>query len=94
MGRPAHHPIPVIDTTQLPLAERVGYNYAATIRELTTVMTWQRIIEAIGYSSHSVVAEILNGQIPNHVQGEALWALYCDTFGKKPPLDAPRRHPS
>ena len=45
------------------------------------------ICEAMGYESHSALAQVLSGErIPAHDRGEALWAFYLDTFLEKPPM--------
>ena len=33
-----------------------------------------------------VISKIMAGATPSHRHGEAIWALYVDTFGRKPPL--------
>lgn len=71
-------------------AELVGFNYAQALLELSHKMTYEQLAEAIGYESKTSIHKILNGTMPSHIHGEAIWALYCDTFGKKPPL---KRHP-
>lgn len=70
----------------LPLTEQVGYDYIQTLRELRAVMTLAEIADVLSYSHASPVLAILKGTIPNHVRGEALWALYIERFGHKPPL--------
>lgn len=71
----------------LPLPERVGFNYVAAALELLRVMTYEELAEGLGYKSKGGVSALLDGAIPSHVQGEALWALYLATFNRKPPMD-------
>lgn len=68
-----------------PLHSQVGYDYASTMRELLTKYTYSEIAERVGYKSVGAVSAVLEGRVPSHVHGEAMWALYKDTFGKKPP---------
>jgi hypothetical protein len=75
-----------MSTGGVPLYDQVGFNYVASIRELLTKMTYMELAFAIGYSSSGSISSLLRGRAPAHRHGEALWALYCDTFGKKPPL--------
>ena len=67
------------------LHEQVGYDYAGALAELLKVYTYNEIAERIGYRSIGALAAIKKGNIPSHVHGEAMWALYRDTFHKKPP---------
>ncbi len=75
----------MIDDT--PLYEQVGFDYVATLRELLTRMTFEEVAFNLGYRSNGSVTELLKGRIPSHKHGEAMWALYLNTFGKKPPLN-------
>ena len=68
-----------------PLHAQVGYDYAGALTELLKIYTYSEIAERIGYRSVGAVSAIKNGNVPSHVHGEALWALYKDTFKKKPP---------
>lgn len=70
----------------LPLYERVGFDYIRAIRDMLTRMTYEELAFNLGYKGASGISSLLNGKTPSHVHGEALWALYIDTFGKKPPL--------
>lgn len=63
----------------------VGFDYARSVLDLRQVLTYETIAERMGYESKSSVSRILAGVIPEHPQGEALWALYVETFGRKPP---------
>lgn len=73
--------------SETKLNEQVGFNYVATVLELLRLMTYEELAGYLGYRSKGAISKILDGAIPSHVQGEALWALYHDTFGKKPPMD-------
>lgn len=64
----------------------VGFDYCGAALDLLRVMTYERLAEALGYQSKGSVSQILDGAVPSHVQGEALWALYLQTFNRKPPM--------
>jgi hypothetical protein len=65
----------------------VGFDYASAVGELLTRMTCDDIAKALGYRSAGSIHDITKkGRIPSHVHGELLWALYHDTFGRKPPM--------
>lgn len=68
------------------LHEVVGFDYAQAALELTHQMSYDKLIEALGYESKSSIYHLTRGGVPDHVHGEALWALYVSTFGRKPPL--------
>lgn len=72
--------------SDLPLHEQVGFDYVATVRELLERMTYMDLALSIGYESVGSISGLLKGRRPAHPQGEALWALYIETFGRKPPL--------
>lgn len=75
-----------------PIHEEVGFDYAQTVRELNRVWTYDQIAECCGYESPRSVRNLLdlnpaNGPvIPSHRAGEALWAMYVETFGRRPPM--------
>ena len=64
----------------------VGYNYVATLLALLRVMTYQEIADEVGYRSKGSVSKILDGAVPDHVHGEAIWSLYLEKFNEKPPM--------
>ena len=64
----------------------VGFDYANAIRALARKMTYEQIAKACGYDSRNSVYRVLNGAIPSHPQGEALFVLYREAFGDKPPM--------
>lgn len=69
------------------LYEKVGFDYAKALRELLERLTYEEVARSVGYrSTGSVTAICYAGRIPSHRHGEAIWALYCDTFKRKPPL--------
>ena len=68
----------------MTLINLVGYDYPQAIRKLNQRMTYEQIARAIGYDNRSSIAQMMNGAIPSHKHGEALWALYRNTFGEKP----------
>lgn len=71
------------------LYEQVGFNYIEALAELLTRYTYSEIAHNVGYKSVGSITAVLEGKTPSHRHGEAIWALYVDTFGRKPPLDLP-----
>jgi len=71
----------------LPLYERVGFNYVSALKELLKIYTYKELADRIGYRSTGSITAVLSGRTPSHIHGETIWALYIDTFGRKPPLD-------
>lgn len=69
-----------------PIAPLVGFDYAKATLELLAVYSYETVAEAIGYKSNASITRLLEGQVPPHVQGEALWSLYIQTFDRKPPM--------
>ena len=63
---------------------QAGFDYPVTLLELRTVMSYEEIAAACGWESKSSIVRVLNGAIPAHPQGEALYILYVETFGRKP----------
>lgn len=72
------------------LVDQVGFDYAQTVRKLNQIFTYEQIAKSVGYKNVNSVARIMNGAIPSHIHGEALWALYIDTFGAKPLFHIPK----
>lgn len=70
----------------LPLHEQVGFDYVKATTELLTKMSRMEMSERIGYASAGSIHSLLKGRTPSHIHGEAIWALYLETFGHKPPL--------
>ncbi len=68
------------------LPEHVGYNYVAALLALLKRMTYRQVCDALGYRSKGALSKILDGAVPKHIHGEALWALYVETFKEKPPM--------
>ena len=69
------------------LYEVVGFDYPQAIRELNRYMSYEDMCDQLGYESRASIYKIMHGAIPDHRHGEALWALYVDTIGKKPKLN-------
>lgn len=70
----------------LPLHEQVGFDYVKATTELLTKMSRMDLSDRIGYASAGSIHSLLKGRTPSHIHGEAIWALYLEVFGKKPPL--------
>jgi hypothetical protein len=69
--------------TQAAYAD-IGYDYVAAITELLKIYTYSEIAERVGYKSVGAVSAIKNGNVPSHVHGEAIFALYLEAFHQKP----------
>ena len=62
-----------------------GFDYVKALLELRTQFTYEYIAERCGYESKGSITKTLAGAIPPHPQGEAIYILYVETFGRKPP---------
>ena len=65
----------------------VGFDYAQAVRLIHKLMPYAKIAEFLGYESPQSIAGIMAGAIPHHPQGEAIWVLYHELYGIKPPLN-------
>lgn len=63
---------------------KAGFHYVQAVLELRRVMSYEQIAVRCGFGSASGISAILSGTVPSHPRGEALYILYCETFGKKP----------
>ena len=70
----------------LPLHEQVGFDYMQATKDLLTKMSRMELSDRVGYASAGSIHALLKGRTPSHIHGEAIWALYIEVFGKKPPL--------
>ncbi len=70
----------------VPLIKRVGFDYLGAVLELLAVMSYAELARAIGYSSKGAISKILQGGVPTHAHGEAIWVVYREKFGEKPPM--------
>jgi len=65
----------------------VGFYYAQALLDLRNRLTYAQISERLGYDGASSISDIINkGVIPSHIRGEALFVLYVEIFGHKPPM--------
>lgn len=80
-----------MNAPEIPLHKKVGFDYSGALLELRSHFSYEQLAKTLGYKSKGGISKVLAGSPPAHVKGEAIWALYCDTFGKKPPLKV---HPS
>ena len=69
------------------LFKQVGFDYAGALLELRNLLSYEELAALIGYESKASIARVIGGAEPPHRQGEAIWALYNDLMGKKPPLN-------
>lgn len=74
------------DFTPRPIYEEVGFDYARAVLQLKRYLTYDDIAQCCGYESARSVLSVLTGAIPSHIRGEAIWALYVEVFGHRPPL--------
>ena len=73
----------------VPLYSRVGFDYVEALRALLQRMTYEEVAHSLGYRSTGPLGAIVKrGHVPSHQHGEALWALYVQMFGRKPPMTA------
>jgi len=70
------------------LYDLVGFDYVRAVSDLLLKFTYADIASRVGYRSTGSITSILDGQVPSHMHGEAIWALYIETFKRKPPLIA------
>lgn len=69
----------------------VGFDYVEAILDLRKRFTYAQLIQKLGYESPAAINKILAGAVPSHERGEALYVLYRETFGRKPPLNIHQR---
>lgn len=71
------------------LPHEVGYDYRQAVLEINHGgWSYEQIAFFCGYEDRSSIARVAAGQrIPNHRAGEALYILYVELFGEKPPLN-------
>lgn len=70
----------------------VGFDYSRALLEIRKHMTYEQIAAFCGYEGPSGVAKIINGGIPSHPQGEAIWSLHCIVLGRKPHVSPFQAH--
>lgn len=66
-----------------------GFDYQHAVRRLVDPFhySYEQLADFLRYKSKSSVARILDGVVePSHSRGEALYILYVETFGEKPPF--------
>jgi ribosome-binding protein aMBF1 (putative translation factor) len=72
------------------LHNEVGYDYSRTVLEINHRAGWsyERIADFCGYENRSAIARVATREmVPSHPRGEALYILYVELFGRKPPLN-------
>lgn len=65
--------------------EEHGFDYAAALREVHRHLTYDQIAEFCGYENKASVFKVLQGAIPDHPHGEAIYILFTEMFRRKPP---------
>lgn len=70
----------------------VGFDYAQALIDIRGHMTYDQIADVCGFVDKAAVARVVNGKIPRHPQGEAIWAVYLEIFGRKPPMPEQNLH--
>jgi len=67
----------------------VGFDYAHALLRIRGAQTYEQIAEFCGFACKQDIGKVINdGRIPSHPQGEAMWALYFQLFGEKPPMSS------
>ena len=69
----------------------LGYDYVRAVADLLEKFTYQELATRLGYRSVGSVTSMLDGKVPSHLHGEALWLLYEQTFKRRPPLTDAQR---
>ena len=69
-----------------------GFDYARAVLDLRGKMSYEEIAYICGYEGPSSVFRVMNGVIPSHPRGEAIWALYVRVFKRKPPVSKEQAH--
>lgn len=69
----------------------VGFDYIQALLHIRNHRTYEEIAEFIGYDSKNSIARLLNGTVPAHPQGEAIFVLYRMIFGDKPPMNSQQK---
>lgn len=64
----------------------VGFDYAKAVLEILRVKTYEDVAAYLGYESVGAISRILGGSVPSHPIGEAIFVLYRELFGRKPPM--------
>lgn len=64
----------------------VGFDYAAAVEKLHSKLSYAHIAEFCGYETAVSLLKVSRGATPSHPQGEAIWVLYRNTFGQRPPV--------
>ena len=75
-------------TEQIPVHRQLGFDYVQAMVDLLTKFTYREIAERLGYNSVGSITAVLDGKVPSHLHGEALWLLYRATFDRRPPLSS------
>lgn len=78
--------------SEVPLHERVGFDYASAVRNLLKKLTYAELYGRLGYNSTGSITALLKGHTPSHKHGEAIWALHLELFGEKPPMSDSQRN--
>ena len=74
----------MIDGAQIH--HQLGFDYARAMKDLLERFTYREIAERLGYNSVGSITAVLDGKVPSHLHGQALWVMYWTTFGRRPPL--------
>ena len=64
----------------------LGFDYVQAMKDLLERFTYREIAERLGYNSVGSITAVLDGKVPSHLHGQALWLTYWTTFGRRPPL--------
>lgn len=64
----------------------VGFDYAKACLAIRKERTYAQMAEFCGYDSPNAIGRVIAGVIPSHPHGEAIYVLYRELFGAKPPM--------
>lgn len=65
----------------------VGFDYSRALLEIRKQRTYAQIAEFCGYESAQAIGRVIKGAVPGHKHGEAIFVLYRELFGAKPPMN-------
>ena len=68
----------------------VGFNYSLAILQILKVRTYDQVAAYLGYESVGSISGLIDGSLPSHPVGEAIFVLYREIYGAKPPMSGPQ----
>lgn len=71
-----------------PPSVPVGFNYSMALLAIRKHRTYEEIAAYLGYDSVGAIGKVIQGSVPSHPVGEAIYVLYRELFGTKPPMSS------